>query len=241
MHGRIKQICRSALSAVLAIGIAVPFAIDNVQASAGTADAGSARLLQSELLLKESSVGGSLYGKPDWHTGRYRSMLLKLNGKEKTVAWQPLIDRVSSFGADLDGDGSKEWILELTMDAGTGYAKGEARILRSDLSEIPIENPKKAAAAALRSSMSRSDGKVTYTVNVSGKKRILTYDEKDANWWFEGATAGNIVHYAMEHGRLTARLSTQVSPGLLIGTTKVYYEYQDGRLKTSEVAFTTNF
>lgn len=230
---KMKRIYAAALAAVMSLG---------VFGSAGAAKADRPDDYPA-LLLKENSIRGSLYGKPDPANFRYRSLTVKIGDKEKTFAWQPMMDSVdyiSSSVLDLDADGLKEWLLALTLNTGTEIVDSEARVLRGDLSEIKVENPKKAANSALKSWMRKADGKVIYTVSVNGKPRTFTFDETDAIWWFDGPYAGNVVRYAVEHGRLTARLGTQVSPGMWIGTTKVYYEYKKGELRASQVVFTRN-
>lgn len=139
--------------------------------------------------------------------------------------------------ADVDKDGRNETAVILTTGYGTGILQQELHVLRSDLSEVPADNPVRTVQQAVQSAVAVKDGKAAVSMSLGGESYSFVYEEKDAGDWFDEVAFGAWTTYQAENGTIGFRVSAAVSPGTFLGDVTGELEYRDGRLTPGPLRF----
>lgn len=172
--------------------------------------------------------------------GMYRPIRVRYGAAEKTFGhWENVnnetyLPRIETVKA---GASEEEMIsVLLTRGYGTGLYLSEAKMLRNDLSEIPVADALQWTEDRLLSETTVEEGKRMFRISLNGETRAFEYNEEDAGLWFDRAAVGSVVIYAVEGEALHATVAVQVSPGHFPVSVRLKYEYDGTVFTVAEAA-----
>lgn len=194
---------------------------------------------EPQLLAHLPEAEASLYA--TLHNGIYEGFELRIGQAVRPFPfWRSMGSHVPQIlHHDINQDGSKEIIVVLTTNTGTGLYMAEAHVVQADalLKEVYVDNP---LSITWKNVMTKIDPQgVTVTIN---NKPIMFPKEKiSATYenWFRQVYFGNQISFKVEDHQLKAFLSAQISPTDYIGEIQISYKYKDSLYQAAEIRYDT--
>ncbi len=175
------------------------------------------------------------------HNGIYEGFELRVGQAVRTFPfWRSMGSHVPQIlHHDINQDGSKEIIVVLTTNTGTGLYLAEAHVVQADalLKEVYVDNP-------LAITWKNVDTKIDpegVTITIHNKPVRFPREKISAKYenWFSQVYFGNQISFKVEDHQLIAYLSAQISPTDYIGEILISYEYKDRIYQAAEIKYDT--
>lgn len=194
-----------------------------------------------QILLAESQLSNvQVTGTEQPSTGMIKPIVITVEGNSKSFDWENVANPTfypELSVTDLDQDQHQELVIFLTTGYGTGVMESKAYVLKEDLSEISLPEPKDDALPEFSNSLMKNEENRTYIVTVAGQSATFTYNEEDAGLWFDQAVVGNSVSYRIDNELIIASVSVQVSPAMVIGSIEVPYRLVNDTFIREAISF----
>lgn len=196
------------LPALLAIALTAAAGCSGDEASNDGADNGEIGVTRKRIA--ELDGRAVLEAAEDRKNGRYKELILELDGHKANLAFVNVLDpgyEPRMFFGDFDGDKREDLAVIVTSEIGEDKRVDEVRAFRTrDWTEIVIPDTAAAAEAKLRLDP-------RYVEAAIGKRRM----------------------FRLENGALVAELSVHDKSNKLIGSVIVHYTSKDGGRRGGEV------
>lgn len=180
----------------------------------------------------------NIYGK-DVKDGVYNSVILEINGFKKNFNWQSISN--PSFSPqlmleDINNDGDKELIVNLTTAEGTGLYIHDVHVFNlKSLNEIPVQDPLEIIKDAVKVNITPND----IVVTVDGQQKTIKKADidSDSSNFFDTLSFSNQINFKVINNELTAIVGVQISPTTFIGDLYITYQFKDNSLIYKTIKF----
>ncbi|MFD1887248.1 hypothetical protein [Paenibacillus wenxiniae] len=198
-----------------------------------TADAADQTTGERETVFADSALGVMIEGELD-ENGMYNHLTIRtpvfqcsLPGEQvQNPTYAPWVAE-----ADLNGDGEKEIIVNLTSGYGTGMELNTVQVFSQNGENIPVESPQSGIARQFSSSVhgDQLELKLNGTTHSLALKGLPEQPAASKPPVFGGA----VQQFKVDHNELTAIYSLQVGMTGFIGELDATYRYENGVLRLS--------
>lgn len=186
-----------------------------------------------QIIVSDSDLGVQIDGIAD-EQGMYGQLTLRtavfqcsLSGTQvQNPTYTPQI-----FTADLDGDGQKEWIINLTSGYGTGVETNTIQVFRQNGDSIPVQSLKEAIDNQFSSAVQGSNLELTLNGKTSQIPLKQLAEQPDVTQGNAPVTGGAVQQYDVQGNTLSATYSLQVGMMTYIGELDAQYKYENGTLQ----------
>jgi len=144
---------------------------------------------------------------------------------------------------DINYDGSKELIIVLTNDYGTGVLEQNVHVLHKNKTntgdtykEILVDNPIAIIQKNVETTLNESEA----TITIGNEKTVIKIDKMGISpkQLFSEIFIGNLIEYNVLDDELTAIIGAQIAPvGGDIGSFFITYTFKDNMYQLKEMKF----
>ncbi|KAB2328549.1 hypothetical protein F7731_25340 [Cytobacillus depressus] len=137
---------------------------------------------------------------------------------------------------DIDGNGTEELIIILTLGYGTGTLKQEVHVyhIENNFSEVLVDNPMAIVFKNVKATLLPNEAKISIA-----DKQVTVDFEVEPEYLNNEVGFGGIINYYVKDNQLIANIGTQVSPAGFIGNVVIKYEYRDKMYQAKSIEFQT--
>ncbi|MER2037376.1 MAG: hypothetical protein ABS944_04470 [Solibacillus sp.] len=138
---------------------------------------------------------------------------------------------------DIDGNGTEELIIILTLGYGTGTLKQEVHVFHSsnNFSEVLVDDPMAIVFKNVKATLLPNKAQIS----IANKELTVNF-EIEQEYLNSEVGFGSIVSYEVKDNELIAHIGAQVSPAGFIGNIEIKYEYRDKMYQAKSIEFQTN-
>lgn len=177
--------------------------------------------------------------------GAWNGMVLEINGEKKQFEnWKggdsthkPVVRYI-----DLTNDGTQEVIVSYTKGTGTGVHLGQVHVINpNNLEEFKVESLDETVEKHVQSTVEKYGDRVEAKVAIDNEPvsvKVIPDNAENKDFYNDEVTFGSSIYYSIEKGKLTAKITGNISPAAVVGELKITYGFRGGQLKAEKVEYT---